>query len=335
VRRIGRVLVGLWLVTALLAPWIAPYPAERQFRDATYASPTRLQLTRGDDGVPRLSFHPVTLIDPLRRTYEDDRSRHVAIRWFTRGHLFQPAADDAPLFLVGADGLGRDVFSRTIISARVSIGLGMLAVMGSLAIGALAGLLSGYAGGRLDRLLMRGADLVTILPVLYVLLALRAALPLDLPHRVTLVLIATLFALVGWPFTARGVRAIIAAERGRAYVLAAEALGASPLRITLRHLLPATVGFLETQGALLLPMFVIAEATLGYAGLGLPDNLPGWGTLLQEAGNIGVLGTAPWLLVPAVALFSLVLGVNLAFERAAGLVLESTRSHYARTTAET
>ena len=322
----GQAIAALWLLAAIVAPWIAPYPATHQFRDATYAAPTRVQLSRGSYGVPVVSFHPVRLVDPLRRTYLEDPSRRVTVHWFARGHLFQPDADDVPLFVLGADGLGRDVFSRTVISARVSLGLGLIAVAGSLAIGTIVGLVSGYVGGRVDRVLMRATDLVTILPVLYVLLAVRAALPLVLPHMVTLGLIATLFTLVGWPFTARGVRAIVAAERGRAYVSAAEALGASPLRILRRHLLPATTRFIETQAALLLPMFVIAEATLSYAGLGLPDDLPGWGTLLQEAGNIGVLSTAPWLLAPAVALFSLVLGINLACERTGALLFLTKQS---------
>ncbi len=128
---------------------------------------------------------------------------------------------------------------------------------------------------------------------------------------------AASFGLIGWPVAARGVRAIAARERGRDYVRAAEAAAASPWRVMVRHLLPATSGFLRTQALLLLPAFVVAEATMSFAGLGFPDYAPGWGTLLHDASNLASLGGATWLLIPAFGLATLVFGVTLALDAAA------------------
>ena len=149
-----------------------------------------------------------------------------------------------------------------VVGTRTSLGVAFIAALGALLLGALVGGLAGYAGGAIDEALMRVADFVLVLPAIYVVLALRAVMPLVLPPVAVFGLIAGLLALVGWPWVARGVRAIVAAERQRDYIAAAISLGAGPGRLIVRHLLPATVGFLVVQAALLVPAFILAEATL-------------------------------------------------------------------------
>ncbi len=170
----------------------------------------------------------------------------------------------------------------------------------------------GAAGGVADEVLMRLSDFVVVLPAMYVVLSLRAALPLVLPPAQVFALVAGILALVGWPIVARGVRAIVAAERERDYAQAALALGAGRARLLLRHLLPAARGFLAAQAALLVAAFILAEATLSYVGLGFPDPSVSWGVMLQEAANVSAMADAPWTLAPAAGIFLLVLGVNLA-----------------------
>jgi peptide/nickel transport system permease protein len=314
---LGRLLVGTWVLLAIGAPWIAPYASDTQFRDHPFAPPTTVRVMAEGGGLVRPFIRPQRLEHLLERTYAEDASTPVPLAWFRDGRLVRPADAGVPLFLLGADGLGRDLFSRLVHGARRSLLLAGLATLAALAIGAALGTLAGFAGGRLDRGIMRVADLAIVLPALYVLLALRAALPLYVPPGTTVVYMLVLFAAVGWPMPARGVRAIIAAEREREYVLAAIAAGASRTRVLVRHLAPASLGFLRTQAALLLPAFVVAEATLSFVGLGFPDHAPSWGSLLQDTANLGVLGTAPWLVAPAVVLFSVVLGVNLTLDHSA------------------
>ena len=168
-----------------------------------------------------------------------------------------------------------------------------------------------YAGGWLDGVLSRVSEFVLVLPAIYVALVLRAVLPLVLPPSTVFVLLIGIFTLLGWPIVARGVRAIVLVEREREYAVAAHAAGASDGRVLLRHLLPASAGFLQTQASLLVPAFMLGEATLSYVGLGFPNTIPTWGTMLQDASNVALLGDAPWSLAPAAAIFVVVLGVNL------------------------
>lgn len=316
-RTLARALLAGWVVAAVFAPWLAPNDPVHQFDRRVYAPPTRLHVITREGTLVAPFFYAQRLEHPLERRYARDMSHPVRLRWFGRGALVSSSDDAQPLLLLGGDSLGRDLFSRLLHGARLSLGLGLVAALTATLMGAAAGALAGYAGGLVDGVITRVSDIVLVLPALYVLLALRSALPLLVPSVWTFSITAVIFALVGWPLAARGVRAIVAAERQRDYVAAAVALGASRSRVLRRHLLPATTGFLRTQFALLLPACILAEATLSFAGIGFPDDLPSWGTLLQDAANIGVLPSAPWLLAPAVAIFSVVLAVNIAADAAA------------------
>jgi peptide/nickel transport system permease protein len=311
-RTAARAVLAAWIAAAALAPWLAPNPPNRQFDRRAYAPPTRVHVISSTGSLQPPFFYAQTLVQPLTRQYAANRSHPVTLRWLHDGVLVSSGDPDQPLLLLGGDPLGRDLFSRLLHGARLSIGLAVLAALGATLLGAAAGALAGYAGGLLDAVVARVTEVALVLPALYVLVALRSALPIVLPPAATFVITTTILAAVSWPFAARGVRAIVAAEKHREYVEAAIALGASHGRVLLRHLLPATTGFLRTQFALLLPACILAEATLSFAALGFPDDLPSWGTLLQDAANIGVLPGAPWLLAPAVAIFSLVLAVNVA-----------------------
>jgi peptide/nickel transport system permease protein len=297
IRRIGLFILMLAAI-AMLAPALAPYDAGRAFRDFLHAPPMRPHL----DGITPV-VHPVVLADRMEQRFEVDRSRTLALPWFAHG--------DAPVFLLGADDFGRDVLSRLLYGARTSIGLALLATLGAVLIGAAAGAWAGYHGGWVDEAIMRLADFVLVLPVIYVVLVLRAVLPLVLSAATVFLLVSAIFILVGWPFVAKGVRSIVAVERNREYVLAAKSLGADQTRIVMRHLIPACAGHLLVQATLLLPAFILAEATLSFIGLGFPDPVASWGTMLAGAGNYNAIARFPWTLSPAVAIFAIVLATNL------------------------
>jgi peptide/nickel transport system permease protein len=285
----------------------------RRFPDLANAPPTFIRVW---DNGPRAPFvYRQRMVSRLERTFENVTSDRVPLRWFAGGVLATADPDGGvPLLLLGADGFGRDIFARLVYGARPTLALALLATLGATLVGGLLGGVAGYAGGRLDLVLSRVTEFVLVLPSIYVVLALRAALPLVVPPATVFVSLAVIFILLGWPTVARGVRAIVASERARDYVSAAEALGARPSRVLLRHLLPGAGGYLVTQATLLLPAFILAEATMSYIGLGFSEAMPTWGTMLQEAANVALLGDAPWTLAPAGAIFLVVLAVNLAVQ---------------------
>jgi peptide/nickel transport system permease protein len=308
-RRAGAVLLCIILLAAAGASWLAPNPPNRSFPALLYAPPTGIHM--GDEVVAP-HVHPLRLVSRLERRFDEDRSAHVPLRWFTDGVLVTGDPDrGAPLLLLGADAYGRDRFSRLIHGARATLSLAVLATLFATAIGALVGGIAGYAGGRLDAALSHFSEFVVVLPAIYVTLALRAVMPLVLPGSTIFLLLLVIFALLGWPMVARGVRAIVIIERDREYAVAARAAGASGTRLLTRHLLPAAAGYLGTQATLLLPAFILAESTMSFVGLGFPDTTPTWGTMLQDASNVAILGDTPWALAPAAAIFMVVLGVNL------------------------
>jgi peptide/nickel transport system permease protein len=297
-------------LAALGAPWLAPNPPNRRFDDLLYAPPTRVHLFEGGQRAPVI--YPWRVVSRLERRFEVDQSSPVTLRWFTAGSFVTADAEaGAPLLLLGADGYGRDVFSRLLHGARATLAVSLVSALLATLLGACVGGVAGYLGGWFDSVLSRVSEFVLVLPAIYVALVLRAVLPLVLPPSIVFALLIAIFTLLGWPIVARGVRAIVLVEREREYAVAARAAGASDGRLLLRHLLPASGGFLKTQASLLVPAFMLAEATLSYVGLGFPSTIPTWGTMLQDASNVTLLGDAPWSLAPAAGIFAVVLGINL------------------------
>lgn len=309
----GVLTLGAAALAGLLAPWIAPHDPNTRYPELLNAPPTRVRVV-DERGAWRPPFiYPWIRLSQLEQRYEEDRSRPVPITWFATGRLAQ-SSDDArvPLLVAGADSYGRDVFARLLYGARTSLALALAAALGATILGSLLGATAGYAGGALDDALMRGSEFVLVLPTMYVALALRAVMPLVLPAGAVFALLAAIFAVVGAPFISRGVRGIVRSERRLDYAAAAAALGAGHVRIVARHLLPAAGGFVAAQLTMLVPAFIVAEATLSYVGLGFPPDVPSWGTMLQEASSIRAIGDFPWLLSPAAAIFVVVLALNMA-----------------------
>lgn len=314
-RRFGAWVVALAALAALTAPVVAPHAVDEQFSGLLNAPPTLVRV-RDDAGRWRTPFiYSWTRVSQLEQRYEEDRRATVPLVWLTAGRLVRSADEArAPLLLLGADSYGRDVFSRLLYGARISLGLSLLAAIGATIVGAIVGGLAGYIGGAVDDLLMRASDFVLVLPAMYVALALRSIMPLVLASGTIFLLLAGIFSIVGAPFITRGVRAIVRAERQLDYAAAAASLGAGHVRLLGRHLLPAAQGFIVVQLTMLVPAFIVAEATLSYVGLGFPEPVASWGTMLQDAASIRALADFPWLLSPAAAMFLVVLGLNLLLQ---------------------
>jgi len=311
-RSAGIAIAGALLLLALVGPRLTPNQPSTQFTEFVYAPPMRPHIVDASGRVRAPFVYALVLENRLERRYAEDRSRLLPLRMFRDGTLFSvdPSAD-APWFPLGTDALGRDQLARLASGTRLSLGVAIAAALGALVLGALVGALAGFVNGLLDEGLMRASDFVLALPAVYVVLALRAAMPLVLTTPQVFWTMVIVLAAVGWPVPARGVRAIVAAERNREYAEAARALGASRTRLLLRHLLPATRGLLVVQATLLLPAFVLAEATLSFVGLGFSEPIPSWGAMLREAGAGRALIEAPWLFAPAATIVLSALAVNL------------------------
>lgn len=329
-RLAGLPLAGLLLIAlhlaALLADPIAPYSATEQRRDLSYSPPTAIRL-RDASG----RWHAWPFVDAPRHVGDSlaarrsDEGTTVPVRLFVTGtpyrllgliparrHLF--GVDfPARIALLGTDRYGRDVFSRVVVGARLSLFAGAIAAGLSIALGLLVGAVAGFYGGWPDAVLSWLAGVCLSLPWTYLLLAARSLLPLDLPPTSAFLVTAVLIGAVGWARPAFLVRAVTAAERGRGYVEAARSCGASDARILARHVLPQAIGVVTTQAAMLAPRFVLAEITLSFLGLGVSDPTPSWGTLAAAMIPPGLVLSHWWLATPLVA----VVGVFALYDRVA------------------
>lgn len=325
----GAVLVLLFVLTALFADFIAPYDYKGQLRNEPSAPRTKIRFI---DEAGSFHFRPFIyaseLTDPLMLTYSEDSAKRYPLGLFVRGdrysffglfdsnmHLFGVIAstEKAPrLRLLGTDALGRDRFSRLAQAIRFSLIVGPLGALFACLLGIFVGIVSGYAARLIDTFLMGAADAMLSLPTLILILAARAAFPLELPPFSAGVLLVSIFAVTGWAEMARLTRGLVVSTREREFVLAAKAIGLTQTRILSRHILPNIARPLITQATLIVPAFLLAEAALSFLGVGLQEPEPSLGNMLSAASDITQLRNLPFeLLSPAIAIFVFVLGVRM------------------------
>lgn len=309
-----------WLAGALLAAphlavalagWLAPYPYAEQHRDLIYAPPTRIHLW---DGEGRFRGPFVYGIAADGDGYREDTGRRYRLWLALPGRLFKVESPGA-VFLLGTDAVGRDLFSRTLYGGRVSILTGLAATLVALGLGLAAGLAAGWWRKWADPLLMRTGELTLALPRLYLLLAVRAALPLHVSPFTAAALLVAVIGGFGWVRPGRLVRAVTLEARERGYVAAASGFGASWGYLMRRHLVPAALPVLLTQATVLIPQYVLAEVALSFLGLGIGEPLPSWGNMLSQARQYHAVAEHWWLLAPALALMPLLAGHSVAAER--------------------
>jgi len=302
-------LVWLAVLHALvvLAAWVAPYNYAEQHRDYPFVPPTRVRFR---DAAGRFHLRPFVYgvtADPATADYREDRERRYPVEFFVGGRLFGVASPGI-LFLCGSDGYGRDVLSRVLYGGRISLLTGLVAAFLSLSLGLLWGTLAGFYGGWVDRLLMRGAELFLALPWLYLLLGVRAFLPLHITPTQAFFLLVAIIGTVGWVRPARMVRGVVLSARERGFVLAARGFGASSWYLMRRHILPLTWSVVLTQATILIPQYIVAEVTLSFLGLGVGEPVPSWGNMLAEARQYHSLIAHTWMLAPGLATVPLLLG---------------------------
>jgi peptide/nickel transport system permease protein len=212
--------------------------------------------------------------------------------------------------IFGADRYGRDVWSRIIFASRVSLTIGFIGLFVTLTLSLFFGALAGFYGGIVDEVIMRFCEILMAIPGFYLLLLLRAVLPIDLPSSQTYMLLIFILAFLGWPGRARIIRGQILAERQREYVEAAIALGFPDTRIMWRHIIPNLATYIIVSSTLSIPGYILGEAGLSYLGLGIREPSASWGNMLTAAQDVYILEKAPWLLIPGAFIFIVVLAFN-------------------------
>jgi peptide/nickel transport system permease protein len=321
--------VGFFYFVALFAEFLAPFDPSAYNPRYTYAAPQGIHfIDRQEDGSWR--FRPYVYgykseIDPaaLRRVFVIDQEVKHPIDFLVASRpykllgfipmsvkLFGTAEPRAPLYILGADRLGRDLLSRLIHGTRISLSIGLAGVVLSLVFGVIIGGFSGYYGGWFDGAVQRIIEFIRSLPTIPLWLGLAAALPRDWSAMQTYFAITVILSLVGWTELARVVRGRFLALRTEDFVTAAKLDGASDWRIVTRHMVPNFMSHIIAAATLAVPGMILAETALSFLGLGLQAPIVSWGTLLQEAQNIRTLATAPWLLLPGVAVVVVILALN-------------------------
>lgn len=321
---ISGIFLGVLYLSILISEILAPYNLETRNSSHIYAPPQSIHLFHNGEFVgPFVYGYDFKLnMENLKREYVPNPDKVQPIRFFCSGdkykfwglfearfHIACPA-EKGTLFLLGTDRLGRDVLSRTVYGARISLTIGLLGVGVSLVLGIVIGGMAGYYGGLFDTLSQRLIEVIQSLPSIPLWLALAAILPITWSPIVVYFGITVILGLLDWTGLARTVRSKLLALREEDYVSAAQVMGASSSRIVFRHLIPGFASHLIATATIAIPMMILGETTLSFLGLGLRAPITSWGVLLNEAQNINAVALYPWLLWPVVPVILVVLAYN-------------------------
>jgi peptide/nickel transport system permease protein len=324
----GVAVLCVFFLIAVFAEFIAPYDYSAQTSSEPNAPRSKIRFVHDGNFEFRPFIYSTELSDPLTQRYTENTGKAYPLIRFTSGDKYKflgSFTTDVHLFgvennhgsgprlrLLGTDAVGRDRFSRLMHAIRFSMIVSLLGAFLACVIGILVGIISGYATRVVDTALMGASDAMLSLPTLIIILAARAAFPLELPPITAALLLVSIFSFTGWAEIARLTRSLVISMREREFVLAAKAGGLTQPRILFRHILPNISRPLLTQATLILPVFLLAEAALSFLGVGLQEPEPSLGNMLAAAGDVTLLRNLPFeLLSPSIAIFVFVLGVRL------------------------
>ncbi|MBV7334080.1 ABC transporter permease [Chloroflexi bacterium TSY] len=320
----GTVLVILYL-TAIFADFISPYSPEIRFEEYSFRPPTVVHFfNEQGQFIGPFVYGTSSTRDPetLEKIYVEDKSLIFPISFLISGEphkilgLFETdvrlfgVAEPGGIFLFGTDSIGRDIFSRTIYAARLSLSIGLVGVALSFIIGVVLGGISGFFGGAIDNVIQRVIEFMISIPTIPLWVALSAALPRDWSVVRVYFGIVIILSLVSWGGLARVVRGKFLELREADYVLAARVANVSEWSIIRTHLIPNFASYLIVHLTLAVPDVILAETALSFLGLGLRSPAVSWGVLLEKAQNIHSVAIYWWTIIPALFVVVTVLAFN-------------------------
>ena len=321
---VSGIFLILIYISILFSEFLAPYNLHTRNTEFIYAPPVSVHIFRDGKLVRPYTYGQEMTLDmtTLRRNYSDNTSDIQPIRFFCRGdpykfwgvmetdlHLVCPA-QGGHLFLLGTDRLGRDVLSRTIYGARISLTIGILGVLMSFVLGIVIGGIAGYRGGVFDMIVQRLTEVLQSIPSIPLWMALATIIPLTWSPLLVYVGITIILGLLDWTGLARAVRSKLLSLRDEDYVVAAQLLGAKSSRVIRRHLIPGFMSHLIASATLTVPGMILGETALSFLGIGLRPPITSWGILLTEARSINIIALYPWLLFPVIPVILVILAFN-------------------------
>lgn len=324
--KIALIVLGIIYFALFFADFIAPYTKDFSDRTMAYVPPSKIFVIDENDKFSKPYTYNYTRSfdnENLRIVYNLDRSQKHYVKFFAKGQPYKflgiiPASrhlvttdSDGRLFLLGTDINGRDVFSRLLFGGRISMTIGFLALFVLFPIGLLYGGIAGYFGGIVDTLMMRFAEAIMSIPSFYLLIILASILPAGMTSVQRFILIVVILAMIGWAGFARVVRGMVLSIKNQEFVQAAKSIGASRLRIIVKHILPQTASFVIVAMTLSVPSYILSESGLSFLGLGIQQPDASWGNMLKEAQEYTNIIYRPWLLTPGFLIFIAVLAFNL------------------------
>ncbi len=321
---VSGIILLLFYISVILSEFIAPYDLHTRDAKHILAPPQGIHLFHeGEFMGPFVYGYDLEKDRVMRqRNYTENPEKIQKLRFFCSGdefnyiglipgtfHFVCPA-EGGTFFLMGTDRLGRDILSRIIYGARISLTVGLIGITLSFIMGIVLGGISGYYGGWIDNIIQRIIEMIRSFPELPLWMALSAALPANWSPLLVFFGITLILALFDWPSLARAVRSKLLALREEDFTVAAQLMGASPKRIIGRHLLPSFMSHLIASASLSIPAMILGETALSFLGIGLRPPITSWGVLLNEAQNLNAVVLTPWLLWPMVPVIIVVLAFN-------------------------
>jgi len=320
----GGSILAIFYITAIFCEFFSPYDIYKRYSDYMYCPPQRIHFFDKEGFHLRPFVYGVKGeldIKTFQTVYVVDKSKKYPIYFFIHGdeyelwNLFKGnlrffGVKEGTIFLFGTDKLGRDLFSRTIYAARISLSIGLVGVAISFVLGCILGGISGFYGGVADTIIQRLVEFLISIPTIPLWMALAAALPAEWPPLRVYFGITIILSIVGWCGLARVVRGKLLELREEDFVMAAKIAGETDVKIITKHLLPSFLSYLIVSLTLSIPGMILGETSLSFLGLGLRPPVVSWGVLLKEAQNVQTVALHPWLLIPGLFVIIVVLAFN-------------------------